>query len=685
MTVTPAFDLCRQAVRACDWNAGLAAWQAALDGGNVPTASARLYHAIACIRSAADPMTAIGALDASFVTDAAARMDVRRLIVMPFVRDSALDAAAEALRVLVQAWPHLADDRRLLASVFGRLKRWDEAIGQADAASLIEPANTAMLAARIQLRLQASLVADAARIARATADALDLADSNAHLWLTALVRNGDGALAGQLASRLDVAVLPNDRVAAMVVQALLSDDRIEAAIVVGERALDAGHEGAALRSSLGQAYLARGNHQDRTEHALCHFARGVELAPKNLRLASLYGETLLRTGKYAESIAPLRAACELAPELEHARAMLARAMRYAGRYDEAADELLTLVRRQPDRVRLQRAAVAALSQSGRKDEASELYESYLKKRADMLPATFAEALLELDKKIESAPIPRARLDWAWSMRREPAEVDRATWERAARWGYLVDDLLLEWIECRESQIEEAMSLLGSLDEAEAFFAPLLASGKGFVVATAHVGPMYAGLMTLELLGIPARWLSTTPSIASASYASALISTADQTEAQVAKECLRALQAGYAVCLAVEGAPNPAAPRISFEGQEVTYSSFASRAAHRLGLPSIFYAPRWHKGEIVPTLEMLPNPLPGEDVEAFALRWQQAYLTHLRDHIAGPAENLRLSGGIWRHVRRVDRSHSANAADDAAGSDSRAAHPGDTTETSDQTI
>ncbi|SAK87598.1 Bacterial transcriptional activator domain protein [Caballeronia pedi] len=659
--LAPAFDACRKAVRAGNWNDGLAAWRDALGTGAVPSAQDTLYRVIARIRSESDPLAGIAELDPSMVTDNAARMDVRRIVVTPFVRDGALAPAAAALRVLVQAWPNLVDDRRLLASVLGRLKRWDEAIEQADAASRIDPHDTGLLASRIQLRLQASQVAEAARIARATLDTIEAGDANAHFWLTALIRNGDGALAARMASALDAAVLPNERAAAAAVQALLADKRIDAAIAAGEYALAAGHEGAALRAVIGQAYLARGHHDDRTVHALNHFARGVELAPKDLRLVSAYGEALLRAGQYAESIEPLKKACELAPEMEHMRAMLARAMRYAGRHGDAAEELLTLVRQQPERLRFQRAAVAALSQTGRKDEASTLYESYLQKRADVLPATFSEALRQLDQKIDSTPITQARLDWAWSMRRDTAHIDRAEWERAARWGYLVDYLLLEWLECRESQIEEAMSLLGNLDVAEAFFAPLLATGKGFVIATAHVGPMYAGLMTLELLGIPSRWLSTTPSVTRASYASALISTADQTEVQVAKECLRALQSGYAVCLAVEGAPNPSAPRVMFEGQEVTYSSFASRAAYRLGLPSLFYAPRWQKGEIVHTFEMLPNPELGEDVEAFALRWQAAYFGHLRDHIAGPPENLRLSGGIWRHVTSVDRSDAGKQA------------------------
>jgi hypothetical protein len=162
-------------------------------------------------------------------------------------------------------------------------------------------------------------------------------------------------------------------------------------------------------------------------------------------------------------------------------------------------------------------------------------------------------------------------------------------------------------------------------------------------------------MALELVGIPSRWLATAPSIAQASYAAALISTADQTETQVAKTCMRALGSGYVLCVAIDGAANPAAPRTTFEGQEVTYSSFASRMAHRLRVPSVFYAPRWENGRVTYTLEMLPEVASGEDADAYSRRWQQAYFERLREHLAGPPENLRMSGGIWRHVKSADRS------------------------------
>ncbi|ARP83213.1 hypothetical protein CAL12_21925 [Bordetella genomosp. 8] len=616
--------------------------------------ASRLVDAIRQIRASAEPVAAIQALDPALVRAADGRRDVRRLLVSPYVREGAFAAAIAALDVLVAAYPSQVDERRLLASLLGRTEQWERAIAEADAAAGIQPESASLHAARIQLRLQAGRVADAAEVARATEDTVANEPGEAHFWMLACMRDGDMAAAARMAGLLHAASLPNERVAAMAVRALYEDRRTEAAISFGEAALGAGHDSPALRTYLGLAYVRRGSDEDRKVHAAGHFEAGLRAAPRDVRLLSLYGETLLRAGRYKAAVEPLRQAVELAPDLDQTRVLHARALRYSMQYAEAAEQFLSVHRKSPDNLLWQRSAIAALSQAGRTQEAEDLFRQYVSRRGERLPDSFQEALDGLQDRIDSAPIPQARLDWAWSLRGR-ADVDRPQWERAARWGHLVDHLLFDWIECREERVEEAMALLGELDSGERFFAPLLAAGRGVVVATAHVGPMYAGLMALELVGIPSRWLATAPNIARTSYAEALISTADQSEAQVAKACMRALGSGYVLCIAIDGAANPAAPRTIFEGQEVTYSAFASHMAHRLRVPSVFYAPRWENGRVAFTLEMLPEAAAGEDAEAYALRWRQAYFERLREHLAGAPENLRLSGGIWRHVKTPDRS------------------------------
>ncbi len=623
-------------------------------GAEPKDATARLRDVIGQIRASADPARDMTALEPALRPSKDGWREVRRLLVSPYVKEGKLAPAVAALETLIAVYPDRADDRRLLASLLARLEQWDKAIAQADAAAGIEPGNASLHAARIQLRVQAGRVPEAADVARTTLALAQSAPEDAYAWLMAFVRNGDVAEAAGIAAALDPDNLPNERVATMAVRALLADRRNAAAIRLGDAALRAGHDCAALRSSLGLAHLRRGTEEDRKTHALAHFEAGLKAAPDDVRLLTLHGETLLRAGRYKDSVAPLARAIELAPDLEQTRGLYARALRYTLQYDAAAEQMMFLLKKSPDNLLWQRSAIGALSQAGRKDEAEALFEQYVAKRGARLPETFQEALARMEAQLDTAPIPQARLDWAWSMRGDTS-IDRATWERRARWGHMIDHLLFDWLECREERVEEAMAMLGELDTGERFFAPLLAAGRGVVVATAHVGPMYAGLMALELVGIPSRWLASAPSIARSSYAEALISTADQTEAQVAKACMRAINSGFVLCLAIDGAANPAAPRTTFEGQDVTYSGFAAHLAHRMGVPSVFYAPRWENGQVAYTLEMLPAANPGEAADAYAQRWQKAYFERLREHLAGPPENLRLSGGIWRHVTAADPS------------------------------
>jgi hypothetical protein len=94
----------------------------------------------------------------------------------------------------------------------------------------------------------------------------------------------------------------------------------------------------------------------------------------------------------------------------------------------------------------------------------------------------------------------------------------------------------------------------------------------------------------------------------------------------------------------------AAPRILFEGPEVTYSSFAARLAHRRQANSIFVAPQWREGRLCFHVARLPSPRGAEGIEDFSTRWKDAYLVELRRMLGSEPENLRLSGGIWRHIR-----------------------------------
>lgn len=396
---------------------------------------------------------------------------------------------------------------------------------------------------------------------------------------------------------------------------------------------------------VGNAMLAR----QRSVEAVEHYTRALELEPGNLRALLRRGETLLTKGDHHNARIDLEEALEKAPHLPHLRVWLARALKATGKFDQAAKLMTEACLADPENETLRRAAASALNQAGQQEAAVRLYDHLLDARRRRLPNDFESGLDALWDRLDEANIPKARLDWAWRFRDANAWPDRAEWEDRARWGLLADRLIYDWLECRLDQAEQLVARVAELEPLDAMVRPLVEQGRGLVFASAHVGAMFSGPLALELLGLENRWLASTPGLPTLDFNRQLISTSDQTEAQVARQAMRALSDGCALTIAIDGAMNVAAPRILFEGQEITYSSFAARLAYKQRAHSIFAVPQWHGKTIEFHLAMMPFPNEGETMEQYSARWRDAFLEQLRIAISGAPENLRLAGGIWRHI------------------------------------
>jgi tetratricopeptide (TPR) repeat protein len=600
----------------------------------------------------------IEAFDERLIRAAGKGADLRKLLIAPLAQRGRLDDAVRAQALLIATLPPALSERRWQSGLLARAGRWDEAIAMVDALAADQPDEVGHATARIQYRLSAGRVAEAAALVRAMKQ-LPVCNRLTNVMLMTLFRQRDYASAIALVDRIDLDKVDDSGLAGNIVQALFRGDRFEDAIVAGERYVDWALDSPVLRNHLAQAWYRGRSGPERLNHAIDHLEVGVAQQPDNIRMISMLGDLLLRSGKHERALPYLARSCELQPGLAQVRTLYARALKQAGHYDQAADQFAMMVATATDRGgRWQRLAAGALSQAGRRDEATAMFDSWVASRALKLPSGFGEGLEALWDKIDTVNIPMARLDWAWGLRSPDCTLDRTEWERRAKWGNLADHHLLDWLECRDEQVEEAMHFFSDeLDCLDAFLmeSRARALGKGTIIASAHIGAMYFGPLALELIGERSRWIASTPSIARTSYAESLISTSDQTDAQVVRASMQALKEDYCLVIAVDGAINLAAPRVMFEGQEVTFSQFAARMAHRLGSPSAFIAPIWRDDNRLGfVLEHLPMPKEGESADTYAERWQEAYFAHLRRFLTGKPENLRLSGGIWRYIDQAQR-------------------------------
>jgi tetratricopeptide (TPR) repeat protein len=606
----------------------------------------RLLQAILLLRTGRDAQ-GLRLLDDEVMALANAGVDLRRYAVNPLVTAGKPELAVDVLDRILAANPDSIEDRRRRGSLQGRLRRWGPAIEDTRWVVEAEPDNPAAQRSVIQCLLQGGEVEEAGRRAAAIGRDATADHRLANIALLALTRSGRPDEAAALAMQMADSTSIDEASAASIVRTLVETGRHDDAIATGERLIEEGWEHEVLRSNLAQAYLTS-HREDRYERAIAHLREGLEIEPADVRMNMAIGEALLRTRQYEAALPHLKTACELQPKVAHQRALYARALKQVGNYEKAADEFRTLLDLQPSSPRWARYAAGALSQSGQRKEAAELFDRFVRERRSALPRNFERGLAALWDRIDEVKIPKARLDWAWSLSRQGIN-DRAEWERRAKWGHLADHYLLDWLECRSDRVHDAMMRLADLSDAEQVLAGIDRS-NGMILASAHVGPMYAGPLALELLGVRSRWLASTPSVARTAYAQSLISTSEQDDMQVGKAFMLSLRKGYSVVIAVDGAINLASPRVPFEGQEITYSSFAARTAYRLGVPSVFAQPRWEGDRIGFVLKRLPDALPDESADDHAERWRQAFFDALRDYLGDAPENLRLSGGIWRHIR-----------------------------------
>lgn len=476
----------------------------------------------------------------------------------------------------------------------------------------------------------------------------------AQMCLLAFLRVNDLVHALDLVEILMKNDLESD-LALLIGQTLHSAGRHEQALQIAKQGLlqARGPTIGRLHFLIAQILLAMDRDKSAEAEALLHLEKAYEQMPDNVPILRVYGGALLQAGHYHQAVDILAKASKHAPAMLTIQRLYARALKHTQRYHEASKVLTTASHLNSD-LTAGRLATSALLQAGHENEGRALYGQLVSERNKKLQTTFKDELQSLHARLPEARIPSSRLDWAWNICHghsgsKPVH-DRLTWESHARWGYLADIALMDWLECRQEQIHEIIAILDDLDKVQNVTSELMAKGKGALFASAHIGPMFAGPLALYQVKARNKWLSSTPRISTANYANTLISTSDQTEMQVVRRIKEALREGNIVTLAVDGAMSPAAPRIEWQGASVTYSNFTATLAFKSAVPTLFVAPYWKEnGKISFILDSLPQPTKTELLHEFTVRWQEAYFASIEHYLTQDPRNLRLNGGIWRNV------------------------------------
>lgn len=587
---------------------------------------------------------ALAGITEPMLNDERHRRMVLRGIVLRMRRTGDLSDMAAALTHVLTARPDLVRERIQLLAALRRLDEGERAAAVSRHFPVEARFDREVLVARLQALLKGRKIEEAGVLAEAALEHGDRDPQLVKLILMALTKSGRSEQALQIVEQSNE-ILPSEELAEFFVRAASATGSHQLAARAAQEALDAGVESPAIRSAVARAEAEGANRESAEKHYRVILAQ----RPDDLNSLVRLGELLLVGGQTVEAREHLKRAAELAPNQRLIRVLLARSHRIDGNHEAAAQSYVDAIERSPPDSNLLRQAAASLKQAGRQDDAVDMYNRSLALRESRMPDSLEQGMRDLERQVDDVVLPQGRLDWAWQFFRGQNAVSRLEWERRAKWGFLADRLLFDWLEVRSERADEAMALFSNLDELEAGIDRLTDPGRGLLLASAHIGPLFAGPLALELLELKAKWLASTPSLGAMLYEEMLISTSDQSEAQVVRKTKQAIDEGYAIGIAVDGAPNVSAPRIPFEGREITYSPFVSRMAFRRNLVSIYAAPRWNDGKLDIALFPLPDPTPGENERSFAARWRDAYLARIRNEIGGDPENLRLAGGIWRHI------------------------------------
>jgi tetratricopeptide (TPR) repeat protein len=162
--------------------------------------------------------------------------------------------------------------------------------------------------------------------------------------------------------------------------------------------------------NLGIALLRK----DKTDEAIAHFRRAVEIYPGATEAWNNLGQALFQKGEKKEAVAQFRRALEVDSNNNLARCNLATDLAEVGQLDEAADQYRQALRREPDLVMAHNALAATLDRLGQTDEAIAQYRLVLKAQ----PAD-----IELLNHLGLALVKAGRLDEATQTYREAIRIN----------------------------------------------------------------------------------------------------------------------------------------------------------------------------------------------------------------------------------------------------------------------
>ncbi|MDX8354316.1 CDC27 family protein [Cognatiyoonia sp. IB215182] len=594
-------------------------------------------------------------LDTADIDQAAGRAALRQGIIKPLVMRGDYRRAISILEVIVENGDEKQDYLQL-ARLEGQAGHPEKAFETLRAALRNQPGDLdisrAYLAA--SLKLDDVHVADAA--ARELMHLWDKDGSIADSATKALYRAGDipAALdAADVSIRLNESDSAAITFAASVYNTAGQATRARAALVR--------EGGATSQPQTGKRAfeLARALYQldPAADDARLFLKNCYDAEPQNYRYAHLFSNCLYSRGEYQAALEVIEAARTMERSFV-AAVLYAKCLRQLRRYDEAVAVLDPIVEAPDVAESVLRFATGVYLLAGDARKADTLDARSKSSAKRRIPSNLMTALDGLSARLPQADIRQARLDWSWQHVRASAKVpvDQQAWEDQVRWINLADNLFRDCLEHVPSEIGAIADLIDGTAENTRVLTEARREERGVILATAHVGALFAGPVALAETGLPVSIVASTPDVdggrVSAYENARLISATSNDVLSLTRTILRHLAENRVVVIAIDGTSFPGMPRYDLFDRSIALSDFVPRRVFKANVPSFYTDVRWLNGRLHAELTQMPVPV-DQDSEAedkFVAQWMRAYVTEIEHLFGNSSHNLRMSGGFWNTIK-----------------------------------
>ncbi len=542
-----------------------------------------------------------------------------------------------------------ANERLLYSRTLQRLKKHDQALEAARAASASFPRNPRVQAQFANTLIKAGRLDEAtALLARLADEFPDIATVHALRAETAL-KSADAAQA--LLSIGEAIALeplePNHKLMQIVAYAVdgkpgRARKLAHEAETDKERLADVFHD---IAFSYAKA--------ERGDEALALLKTACEIVPDAAALHIFYATRLIALQRTDEARAVLDAvatAPEAMGDKEAVRFLVAkgRVLQASGDREAAVAAYKGVLARDAHDEDALRALYVLNQQLGHADEMRSYGKRLSGAGARQMPQTLAEGLAAIGAQKPKGKISQAKLDWAWALA-DTSKWDKERWLKALDWGRQADQLTRAWWLHKPERADE----LDALIDRPGAGGPIesLGPNERCLLVTTHIGPLAGTVRYWQTLGRPFRGFGfggPDPVVGEGPPMRITVNAGNPAAAlrTLVDEIRKGTLIGFA-----QDAPesDTGSLKLDFLGRSVALSTFVPRLIAKHGTASVFCQSQWRDGRIKIVAERLPDPKADEPLEDWCRRWCEAYLDRIAPVLKGAPENLVLGQGIWLNV------------------------------------